>query len=122
MASTSWLLVLSKTNNLPVPSLYKTIAEDNVKQSTINIDIKNTNINIKNLTKNFEGNIDGESMIESCLYLGKYYKEKNMYDKAYNILMKLKDYEGNRGKTPYLGSSNGWTDTRRAYHRNRPDA
>ena len=33
-------------------------------------------------------------MIESCLYLGKYYKEKNMYDKAYNILMKLKDYEG----------------------------
>ena len=49
----------------------------------------------KNLTKNFEGNIDGESMIESCLYLGKYYKEKSMYDKAYNILMKLKDYEGN---------------------------
>ena len=48
----------------------------------------------KNLTKNFEGNIDGESMIESCLYLGKYYKEKSMYDKAYNILMKLKDYEG----------------------------
>ena len=48
----------------------------------------------KNLTKNFEGNFDGESMIESCLYLGKYYKEKNMYDKAYNILMKLKDYEG----------------------------
>ena len=48
----------------------------------------------KNLTKNFEGNIDGESMIESCLYLGKYYKEKSLYDKAYNILMKLKDYEG----------------------------
>ena len=48
----------------------------------------------KNLTKNFEGNIDGESMIESCLYLGKYYKEKSLYEKAYNILMKLKDYEG----------------------------
>ena len=44
--------------------------------------------------KNFEGNIDGESMIESCLYLGKYYKEKSLYEKAYNILMKLKDYEG----------------------------
>ena len=48
----------------------------------------------ENLTKNIEGNIDGETMIESCLYLSKYYKEKTMYDKAYNILMKLKDYEG----------------------------
>ena len=48
----------------------------------------------QNLTKNVEGNIDGESMIESCLYLSKYYKEKTMYDKAYNILLKLKDYEG----------------------------
>lgn len=48
----------------------------------------------QNLTKNVEGNIDGEAMIESCLYLSKYYKEKTMYDKAYNILMKLKDYEG----------------------------
>ena len=48
----------------------------------------------QNLTKNVEGNIDGEAMIESCLYLSKYYKEKTMYEKAYNILMKLKDYEG----------------------------
>ena len=48
----------------------------------------------QNLTKNAEGNSDGEAMIESCLYLSKYYKEKTMYDKAYNILLKLKDYEG----------------------------
>ena len=48
----------------------------------------------ENLAKNVEGNIDSEALIESCLYLGKYYKEKTQYDKAYSILLKLKDYEG----------------------------
>ena len=48
----------------------------------------------KILTKYFEGNIDRENMIESCLCLRKYYKEKSIYEKAYNIFMKLKHYEG----------------------------
>ena len=52
----------------------------------------------ENLTKNIEGNIDGETMIESCLYLSKYYKEKTMYDKAYNYWYSI--WEANHAVKP----------------------
>ena len=48
----------------------------------------------ENLCRNVNEEIDTDEMIESCLFLAKYYKNKGEYDDAYNILLKLKDYEG----------------------------
>ena len=33
-------------------------------------------------------------MIESCVFLAKYYKKKGQYDEAYTVLLRVKDYEG----------------------------
>ena len=48
----------------------------------------------ENLCRNVNEEIDTDEMIESCLFLAKYYKNKGDLDDAYNILLKLKDYEG----------------------------
>ena len=49
----------------------------------------------ENLTKNVgENSIDTEEMIESCVFLAKYYKKKGQYDEAYTVLLRVKDYEG----------------------------
>ena len=48
-----------------------------------------------NLGRNVgDNNIDSEEMVESCLFLAKYYKVRGQYEDAYNILIKFKDYEG----------------------------
>ena len=48
----------------------------------------------ENLCRNVNEEIDTDEMIESCLFLAKYYKNRGELDDAYNILLKLKDYEG----------------------------
>ena len=48
----------------------------------------------ENLNRNLNEDIDTDEMIESCVFLARYYKSKGEYEEAVGILMKLKDYEG----------------------------
>ena len=63
--------------------------------SSLNDDDKAAVCFKQNLGRNVgDGNIDSEEMVESCLFLARYYKGRGQYEEAFNILVKLKDYEG----------------------------
>ncbi|MCQ2818658.1 MAG: tetratricopeptide repeat protein [archaeon] len=48
----------------------------------------------ENVSKVPDDEIETPELLESCIFLAKYYKNKGQLDEAYNFLIKLKDYEG----------------------------